>query len=257
MTHPSAVGYIRVSTATQADGFGPEIQEHAIREWFGDRHRGFKLFRDEGVSGKLLERPGLAEAIGALGKDDVLVVARLDRLARDLITQELLLREIRGRGARLISCAPGEQAWLTDDPDDPSRKLIRQLLGAVSEYERAMVTLRLRLGRARKRATDGGTGFTGGEAPFGWRSAGGGLLKEEVREQMVLGVMRRMREEGSTYERVATALNMRGEDYRPRRGRAWDKQSVHKRLKVAERRAVGVRRSPPRTEAIATDPHGS
>ncbi len=60
-----------------------------------------------------------------------LVVYRLDRLARDLILQETLLAEIANLGGRVFSTIPGEQDVIEDDPDDPSRRLIRQVLGAV------------------------------------------------------------------------------------------------------------------------------
>jgi hypothetical protein len=53
-------------------------------------------------------------------------------------------------GRERFSTSPSESAFLRDDPTDPSRALIRQVLGAVSEYERKMITVRLRAGRARK-----------------------------------------------------------------------------------------------------------
>jgi hypothetical protein len=59
------------------------------------------------------------------------------RLAGDLVLQEQLLAEV-WRSGELLSTAGGE-AHLHDDP---SRRLIRQVLGAVSEYERAMIALR-------------------------------------------------------------------------------------------------------------------
>ncbi len=78
------------------------------------------------------------------------MVYRLDRLARDLILQETLLAEITAAGGQVFSTMPGEQAVIEDDPEDPSRRLIRQVLGAVAEYERSLIRLRLRNGRRRK-----------------------------------------------------------------------------------------------------------
>lgn len=235
----TAIGYIRVSTNGQADGFGPEIQERAIKIHTGERLKA--IYRDEGISGKLLDRPGLAEALRHLGTGDKLVVARLDRLARDLVVQEMLLAEIRRRGARLVSCAEGEQAYLEDDESDPSRRLIRQVLGAVAEYERAMVALRLRAGRAAKRANGG---YAGGEPPFGWRVAEVGGLEEDEREQFVLQAMRDLARAGYGVTQIATMLNAgvggwhpdgsrvvgTPEGFRPRRARRWTKESVHRIL---------------------------
>jgi DNA invertase Pin-like site-specific DNA recombinase len=80
-----------------------------------------------------------------------------------------------------LSTAGGE-ANLHDDPEDPSRRLIRQVLGAVSEYERAMIALRLRRGRAAKGARGG---FAYGSPAFGHRAAGRALVPDE-REQAAI-----------------------------------------------------------------------
>jgi Resolvase, N terminal domain len=139
--------YLRISTDRQAEeGLGLDVQEQAIRVWAKDHgHRIVAWYRDEGQSGSNgLDRPlGLGDAFRALtdGLARGLVVYRLDRLARDLIVQEQLLMELRGQGADVFSTSPPEQGYLTDDADDPSRKLIRQVLEAVAEYEGSMIAL--------------------------------------------------------------------------------------------------------------------
>src|SRR5512132_162390 len=150
----NVVVYVRVSTGKQVEeGLGLVDQERACRAWARQHgHQVLAVFRDEGVSGtkELEHRLGLAEALAAVkdGRAGAIVVYRLDRLARDLVLQEQLLAEV-WRSGELFSTAGGE-ANLHDDPEDPSRRLIRQVLGAVSEYERAMIALRLRRGRAAK-----------------------------------------------------------------------------------------------------------
>jgi DNA invertase Pin-like site-specific DNA recombinase len=223
MTINKYIGYIRVSSVGQAaDGYGLDIQEQAVRARVGEHHRKLEVYRDEGVSGRLLDRKGLSEALRAVDKGDVVIVPRLDRLARDLISQELLLAEVRRRGGRLWSCADGEQAYLDDDPDDPSRRMIRQVLGAVSEYERAMVTLRLRGGRRAKRAKGG---FGGGECPFGFHVADVGGLEPDRREQEILRFIARCRGEGYSYERIAHRLNNKA-GMHPRKGKRWTRGTV-------------------------------
>jgi DNA invertase Pin-like site-specific DNA recombinase len=226
----TAIGYIRVSGYGQTNRLGPQMQEATIRQWAeAHGHAIGELYRDT-ISGTLLERPGLGGALQALRKGDLLVVARLDRLARDLMTQELLLKDIRRRGADVISCAEGEQGWLADDPDDPSRKMIRQVLGAVAEYDRAMISLRLRMARARLRHNGG---YAGGEPPFGWRHAENGGLEKDQREQAVLTAIRDMRMSGHTFAEIAAILS--GDPtgaYAPRRGSGrWTKQGVHRVLR--------------------------
>ena len=166
------VGYLRVSTDQQAErGLGLEVQRQGIKGWAKTAgHRVVEWTSDEGVSGSngLEDRLGLAEALEhlRLGAADGLVVYRLDRLARDLVLQEQLVAEIWRLGAQVFSASLAEVAFLIDDPDDPSRKLIRQVLGAVAEYERSMIKLRLRSGRRRK-SQNGGYAF--GAPPFGSR----------------------------------------------------------------------------------------
>src|SRR5207244_2593385 len=98
-----------------------------------------------------------------------LVVYRLDRLARDLVLQEQLLSEVWRMHGVVCSTSPSEDAYLAPDDagDDPSRALIRQILGAVAQYERGMIRLRLRQGKARKVARGG---YAGGAPPFGFRA---------------------------------------------------------------------------------------
>jgi DNA invertase Pin-like site-specific DNA recombinase len=226
MTRNVALPYIRVSTNGQADGLGPDLQEQSIRAWAQSHSlRVEHVYFDEGVSGALEDRPALAEAMREMKAGDVLVVARLDRLARDLITQELLLRDIRRRGADVVSCAEGEQTFLAEDPNDPSRKLVRQLLGAIAEYDRAMIALRLRMARSLKRSNGG---YAGGEPPFGWRVGENGGLECDQREEAVLNRMTELRESGQTLDEVANILNR--DEYRPRRGDRWTKQGVHRIL---------------------------
>lgn len=218
------VGYVRVSTDRQVDaGAGLEVQRRAIRSWCrAEGHRLVDIVADRGVSGTLADRPALANALGRLrdGTARGLVVHRLDRLARDLVLQEQLLAECWRTGATVCSTAGGEDAYLADDPADPSRRLIRQVLGAVSDYERAMVHLRLAAGRRHK--ADGG-GYAYGAPPFGYRSDRGQLVLRPD-EQDALQLITRLHLEqlarGQTSLReIGSALDAAG--HLPRRGSRW------------------------------------
>jgi DNA invertase Pin-like site-specific DNA recombinase len=222
---PRAVAYLRVSTDRQAEhGLGLEIQRDALKQWA--KREGFRLVAwctDEGVSGSngLEDRDGLAEALDWLrdGQADALAVYRLDRLARDLVVQEQLLAEVWRLGAEVYSTASGE-ADLRDDPDDPSRRMIRQILGAVSEYERSMIALRLRRGRARKAAAGG---FAYGSPGYGYRSEDGVLVPAE-REQAALARMIELRDSGASLREIADVLDREG--HRPKRAERWHPQTV-------------------------------
>ena len=99
-----AVVYLRVSTEDQANsGLGLEAQEDACR------HAAARLgipgplprHADEGVSGTapLDRRVGLMDAIGQLGKGDVLLVAKRDRLGREPIAVATIEAAVNKRGA--------------------------------------------------------------------------------------------------------------------------------------------------------------
>jgi DNA invertase Pin-like site-specific DNA recombinase len=221
------VGYLRVSTDRQAEeGLGLEVQEAAIRSWARSKgHRLEKVLSDEGISGSngIETRLGLAEALDLLkvGDAEGLVVYRLDRLARDLVLQEQLLAEIWRMGAEAFSTSDAEQGYLQDDPSDPSRKLIRQVLGAVAEYERAMIRLRLEAGRRRKSQSGGYAGF--GSPPFGYRSDGGALVSDPD-EQNTLARIGTLHDDGKSLRQIARALD--SEEHKPRRGDYWQPRQV-------------------------------
>lgn len=223
------IAYLRVSTERQArDGFGLDIQQATIRSWARQHgHRIVAWVQDAGVSGALDDRAGLAEAFEGLRGQVAsgIVVARLDRLARDLIVQESLLAEVWRGGWQAHSATPGEAHLLTDDPGDPSRTLIRQVLGAVSQYERALIRLRLAGGRARKAASGG---YAYGAPPYGSRSDGRGSLVPDDAETAVLNRMRTDRAGGASLRQIAARLN--GDGVKPRRGDVWHPQTVARAL---------------------------
>ena len=221
------VGYLRVSTDRQAEaGLGLEVQEDALRSWArSNGHRLVKVLKDEGISGSngIETRLELAEALDLLkvGDAEGLVVYRLDRLARDLVLQEQLLAEIWRMGAEAFSTSDAEQGYLQDDPSDPSRKLIRQVLGAVAEYERAMIRLRLEAGRRRKSQSGGYAGF--GSPPFGFCSEGGALVPDPD-EQETLARIGTLHNKGQSLRQIARALD--SEELKPRRGDYWQPRQV-------------------------------
>jgi DNA invertase Pin-like site-specific DNA recombinase len=223
------VVYVRVSTGKQVqEGLGLADQERACRAWARQHgHQIMAVFRDEGVSGtrELEDRLGLAEALAAVkeGRAGAILVYRLDRLARDLVLQEQLLAEA-WRSGELFSTAGGE-ANLHDDPEDPSRRLIRQVLGAVSEYERAIIALRLRRGRAAKAARGG---FAYGSPAYGHRADGRALIPDE-REQATIARARELHAGGASLRRIGAILEAEG--HRPKRGSRWHPTAVARVLK--------------------------
>lgn len=229
---PRAVGYRRVSTNGQLDGYGLDLQDTALTEHCeAGGLRLVAVFTDEGESGGegLDVRVELAEALRMLADDeaDILVIPRLDRLARDVVLQEQLLREVWSMGKAVESTMPAESAYLGDDLDevDPSRALIRTILGAVAQYDRALTKLRLRGGRRRKGAQGG---YIGGDViPLGKRVEGQGkaaVLIDDEDEAATVERISELHEAGESLRSIAATLTDEG--HATKRGGRWQPETV-------------------------------
>jgi DNA invertase Pin-like site-specific DNA recombinase len=214
-------GYLRVSGKGQVEGDGFDRQQDTIRI-FTEMHQletlGFK--RDEAVSGTKegFDRPGFMEMIEAIETSrvngievDGFVVERMDRLARDLIVQELLLKECTVRGIKVFSADCWELMDMASSDIDPTRKLIRQVLGAVAEYAKSETVLKLRKARSRIRRETGRC-----EGAKAWGSRPG--------EIQIAHFLKQIDEAGLTWNGKVRMLNDAG--FRMRDGREWTREGV-------------------------------
>ena len=223
------IAYLRVSTDRQAeDGLGLDVQEQAIRCWAAALgHRVVAWHRDAGVSGShaLGEREGLHDALACLrdGAGDGLVVYRLDRLARKLTVQEAVLAKVWEVGATVYTVDLGEVA--RDDPDDPMKTALRQMIGVFAQLERGMINARLRSGRTLKAELGGYAGY--GSPRYGRRSSGGVLVVDE-HERAAMRRAVELRSDGSSLRDIAATLAAEG--YRPRRSDRWHPETLRRLL---------------------------
>lgn len=226
-TRRRALIYARVSTDRQAtEGHGIAAQVAECRRWCRERElRVAGVFVDEGVSGSveaLDRRAGWWAALVEIRRRPAeLVVYRLDRLARDLVLQEQLLADVRRAGGELHSANPTEDAHLVDDAADPTRRLVRQILGAVAEHERAVIRLRMAAGAERKRAAGG---YVGGRPPFGTR-AERGELAPDLAVAAALDLIRRRARAGASLRAIAAELDAHGWPA-PGGGKRWHAKSI-------------------------------
>ena len=140
--------YVRVSTRHQADQHTIEQQLERLHRYIQDQ--GWTLpdeniFRDDGYSGSTLHRPGLDRLRdqASMNAYDLVLVTSPDRLARKYVHQVLLIEELEQKGC---------QVEFLDRPmsQDPHDQLLLQIRGAVAEYERTLITERMRRGRLSK-----------------------------------------------------------------------------------------------------------
>jgi DNA invertase Pin-like site-specific DNA recombinase len=214
-----AVAYLRVSTDAQAaSGLGLDAQRAAIEAAAARLGLAVASWHtDAGISGgaALDARAGLCEALAALRRGSVLLVAKRDRIARDVLVSAMVERLAARKGARIVSAA-GEGT----DSNSPADVLMRQMLDAFGQFERALISQRTRAALQAKRAR----GERAGGVPFGYSADASGRLTPNADEQRVLSVLRKLRADGFTLRQVADELNAQG--YRTRRGTAWRYQYV-------------------------------
>ena len=153
-----AVAYLRTSSAANvgADKDSERRQREAIEAFA--RSAGYEIvesYYDAAVSGAdpVTTRPGFSAMLERLLSNGVrtILVETASRFARDLIVQETGHEMLKARGIELVA---------VDSPDSfvadtPTANLIRQVLGAVSEFEKAMLVEKLRGARERKRRETG------------------------------------------------------------------------------------------------------
>ena len=157
--------YARVSTQRQAQAQTVEQQLDRLKRYADDQSWAVPvehIFRDDGYTGASLKRPGLdrlRDRAAARNLELVLITAP-DRLARNYVHQVLLLEELEQHGCRV---------QFLDRPmsQDPHDQLLLQIRGAVAEYERTLITERMRRGRQRK--LEAGLLLPWTRAPYGYR----------------------------------------------------------------------------------------
>lgn len=149
-----AVGYARVSTEEQGQsGLGLDDQETKVVAEI--KHRGWDLleplFVDVASGKSMKKRPSLAKALAALdaGDADVLVVSKLDRLARSVSDFTTILARANSRGWALVVVE------LQVDTSSPHGKMLATVLMALAEWERDMIGERTKnaLGAAKRAGT--------------------------------------------------------------------------------------------------------
>ena len=148
---PGVFGYIRVSQAEGASGLATQsriLTDHGLR---GDR-----IYSDV-ASGRTMRRPAWTTLRETLQPGDVVVVPRLDRLARNLSEGLRTIEELHAQGIHIRSLAEG----LDTGDDSPTARLMLHMLLSLAEWERETIRDRIRAGVDRAAAE----GRTGGRPP--------------------------------------------------------------------------------------------
>jgi DNA invertase Pin-like site-specific DNA recombinase len=215
----NAFAYLRVSGRGQVDGDGFPRQLAAVKAYAKQNDiRIVRVFREEGVTGtrESMDRPAWSEMMTALHSNGVrtVVIEKLDRLARKLMVQEATIADMERSGFTLLSVA---------EPDlmatDATRVMMRQFMGAVAQYDKTQIVLKLRGARNRVRAT---TGRCEGRKPFGYYDG----------ERAAIERMKALESTGISIRGIAAQLN--AESIQTRIGKPWRDAVVGRILKGRE-----------------------
>lgn len=224
----NAVIYTRVSTEDQANsGAGLHAQFDACAAFVNQQ--GWMVtacYSDEGVSGTsdIEKRTGLMNAISALGKGDVLLVAKRDRLGRDVVLVKMIERMVAKRKASIHALNGANEAT-------PEGQFMNGILDLSSAYEVAIIRARTKAALGAKKARNERVG----KLPFGFQLADDGIHLEPCpEEQSILERINELRQAGYSLRKVADALN--NETRFNRQGLPWNHVSLHTLCKDIDRR---------------------
>lgn len=202
-------GYLRVSTAGQVDAFGKDVQREGIERYAalsGDTV--VEWFEEDAVSGKVegADRPVMAEIIARADEFDGVIAFDATRIARRLIVQETLMGLLWAAGLEVVTSTTG----VVEQDDDPTRVMIRQILGVLAEFDHRTTVKRLQSGRRHKLQAGG---YGGGTPRFGLAVSGAGKLAEFVIdpvESLVVEQIAVLHADGISLRAIAAELNARG-----------------------------------------------
>lgn len=212
------VAYIRCSTDEQH--LGPDAQRAALTKWCAANGAQLvAVHQDLGVSGAVAldERPGLLAALEdvKLHGAGVLLVAKRDRLARDVMVAAMVERLVERDGCRILT-ADG-----TGNGEGPEALLMRGIVDVFAQYERALIRARTKAALAVKKTRNE---FTG-SAPYGFRlSADGVHLEADDVEARAVALAKQLRAEGGSLRTIGARLLAEG--HAPRGGKSWNPNTV-------------------------------
>lgn len=222
-----AVGYVRVSTAGQAErGMSLATQRERVESYASAKKYELLSVLSEAASGAVRadevfsweHRPVLLDLLQRARDHeyDVLIVAKLDRLSRDHTTLVVLERELQRHGVAVESVAEERNG------DGPLAEFVRGQLGLVAELERAMILERVGAGKAKKKQLGR---HVHGRVPYGYTSERGVFAIDEPRAVVVRSIFTDIRE-GDSPGRVARRLN--AERVPSPLGAQWSPKSVER-----------------------------
>lgn len=210
-----AVAIIRVSTEDQ--NLGADAQRAAIDRWAAANSVQVVAYHEDRLCGAsaVEDRPGLLAALADIRANHagVLVAAKRDRIARDVVVAATIERLVADAGARIIT-ADGVTA-----ADTPEGQLMRGLLDLFSQYERAVIRARIKAALAVKRSRGG---RIANHASYGTAHSAGQVVPNPAEAAAVARIIK-SRLAGKSLRAIVKELNADGVTCR---GQRWHLTTV-------------------------------
>lgn len=199
------VAYVRVSSASQIDNTSIDVQIEKIQLHCKLHEIELvKIYRDEGLSAKSIERKAYNEMLEYIrNKDnniDSVIAYKSDRVHRSLKNLLIFIEDMLNP-LKIGFLSVTEQF----DTSTPQGMLFLQMLGSFSEFERKLINERTKSGRVKKGDDEL---YCGGRIPFGYRLIDNDTLVIASDEASIVKEMFKLRCKGKTYKYIAAKFNM-------------------------------------------------
>lgn len=216
----NAIGYIRVSTSDQADsGLSLSYQEKKIRSYADAMDITLvDVISDAGFSAKSLSRPGMIEILKMIKAKliDAVVILKLDRLTRSVKDLGTIIEEIERNGIALMSVLD------SINTNTANGRFCLNIVASISQWEREAIGERTAAAMQVKKAA----GQLVGSVPYGFDLAADGItLVANPTEQKNLLLLKELRKNGYSYNKIAIELGIRG--ITAKKGGKWAAQTVY------------------------------
>ena len=216
--------YLRTSSATNIEGDSEDRQKEAITKYANSQ--GYEIVSgayDQAVKGSdyISDRQGFSQLIDYCLEKEVKIILceNASRFSRDLVCQELSYRELKKLDLTLIPVDAPD--YFTGD--SPSLTMIRQILGAVSQFEKSNLVSKLRGARQRIKAKDG-------------KCEGRKSLEEiygSMRFRKLVSKVKKLSDQGFSYAKIAGILAEQGW-VQPSKLKPFHKQQIQRLRKLGE-----------------------